>query len=115
MPIDFAWTLLISLSVTVALELAFSLIFRIRRKSDLLLLVIVNVITNPPVVLLNYLILQRTELPQMLVAALLEASAVLIEGVYYRRYSENIRRPFLFSFGANAFSYILGLLLTIII
>ena len=111
MRFDFVWTLLISLGITIILELAFTLIFQIRGSSDLILVIVVNIITNPAVVLINYLLLKRTNLSQLLVVLTLEAAAILVEALYYRRYGEKIKRPFLFSLGANAFSYSIGLVL----
>lgn len=112
MQLDFVWTLLISLGLTVLLELAFAVLFKIRGLNDLILVVVVNIITNPAVVLLNYLLLNRTNIPQAGVVLVLEAAAVLVEALYYRRYAQKIGRPFLFSLGANAFSYFIGLLLS---
>lgn len=114
MHFDFVWTLLISLGLTIILELVFALILKIREANDLILVIVVNVITNPAVVLLSYLLLKRTNFPQILVVLVLEAAAVLVEAIYYRRYAEKIKRPFLFSLGANAFSYFIGLFLNII-
>ena len=111
MQIEFVWTLLISLGITIILELAFALIFKVRRVHDLLLIVVVNIITNPAVVLLHYLLVQRAGLPQILVVILLETTAILVEGFYYKRYAENVNKPFVFSLGANAFSYFTGLLI----
>ena len=115
MQLNFLWTLLISLGLTEALELCFAYIFKIRNKSDLLLVITVNIITNPPVVLLSYLLNSRTEVPQLLTVSVLEAAAILTEGLYYRHYAQAIRRPFLFSLGANAFSYLTGLIINLIL
>lgn len=115
MQIDFIWTLLISLGLTIILELIFCLFFKLRGSHNFSLVVLVNILTNPPVVLLNHLLRQNTDLPWVLLVLVLEITAVLVEGLYYRRYAEDIRRPFLFSLGANAFSYLSGLLITYII
>ncbi len=115
MQFDLVWTLLISLGLTIVLELAFALIFKVRRTYDLILVIVVNIITNPAVVLLNYLLLRHTDIPQLLIVLILEAAAVLVEGIYYKRYAEKVRRPFLFSLGANTFSYFIGLILTKIV
>lgn len=112
---DFVITLLISLGLTLILELAFSLLLRVRNSHDLLLIALVNVITNPAVVLLNKLLSVGTEIPSFLIISLLEIAAVLIEWLYYKRFSQAIKNPFLFSLGANAFSYFIGLIITKII
>lgn len=115
MQIDFIWTLLISLGLTIVLELMFCLIFKLRGTYNFSLVVLVNILTNPPVVLLNHLLKHSTALPQILIVLLLETAAILIEGFYYRRYAEDVKQPLLFSLGANAFSYFSGLLITHII
>lgn len=111
MGIDFVWTLLISLGITIVLELAFAFFFKVRRAYDLQLIFVVNIITNPAVVLLHYLLVQRSGLSQIPVVILLETVAILVEGFYYKRYAENVNMPFLFSIGANAFSYFTGLII----
>ena len=111
MQLDFIWTLLISLGMTIVLELMFCLIFKLRGVNNFILVVLVNIITNPPVVLLNHLLKQNTRLSQVLIVVVLEIAAVLIEGLYYKRYAKDIKRPFSFSLGANAFSYFSGLLI----
>jgi len=115
MQLKYFETLLISLLLTEVLELCFAYILKIRNKSDLLLVLVVNVITNPPVVLLSYLFNTRTGVPQFLTVSVLETAAILTEGLYYRRYAEAIKRPFLFSLGVNAFSYLTGLLINYIV
>ena len=114
MGLDFVRTLLISLGLTVSLELIFALLFKVRGARDFVLLIVVNVITNPAVVLLNYLLIREAGLPRVPVIIVLEAAAVLVEALYYRRYGETIKKPFLFSLGANAFSFSIGLLINYI-
>lgn len=111
MQLDFIWTLMISLCMTLILELTFSFIFRIRNGHDLGLVVLVNVLTNPPVVLLNDILSRKTEFPHVLIVLILELTAILVEALYYKRYADKIERPFLFSLGANAFSFFTALLL----
>lgn len=115
MPTDFVRTLLISLGLTELIEFAFAYTIGLRGSKDLILIALVNVMTNPAVVLLNAILTRKTELPHLLILVALEAAAILTEGAYYRRYADNIRRPFLFSFGANAFSYFMGLLISHIV
>ena len=105
-----------SLLWTLALELGFYLCSRccVRRRvigRDVLLVVLVNVLTNPAVVLLYWLAMWYTGLPRIAVIVVLEISAVLIEGRHYRMRSRDLRRPMLFSIAANALSYGIGTLL----
>ena len=101
---DLVLSLLLSLGLTEVFEGAFALLTGKRGKA-LLLCVLVNVITNPPVVLLHGLLGGG-----WLLIAGLEAAAVVAEGLLYR-YSGLYDRPFLFSLTANALSFSLGLLI----
>ncbi len=105
----------VSLLLTLLLELAFALLFRVRGKWDLTLVILANILTNPVVVLCHHL--TRALLPSFPIAVatlLLEAGAVLIEGLCYQRYSQRIPRPYLFSLAANGFSYGMGVLISIL-
>ena len=96
----------ISLALTLILESIFALIWGIKGRRDWLLLLLVNVITNPIVVTLHYCVSSR-----WLFVLVLEASAVLAEWLLYRKYGKTTRPAFLFSLCANFFSYFSGLLL----
>lgn len=98
-------SLAISLALTLLLELLFALMVGVRKTRDLVLVVLVNTLTNPPVVLLH------TLFPAVWVTALLELSAVGVEAAIYSKCAQSIRKPLLFSLGINAFSYLTGLLL----
>ena len=101
---DLVRLLLLSLALTEITECAFALSLNKRGKA-LLLCALVNVITNPPVVLLSRLLAGG-----WMLIAVLELSAVVIEGLLYR-YSGLYRRPFLFSLAANALSFSRGMLM----
>jgi hypothetical protein len=109
-------SLLVSLSLTLILEVGFYLLVYIKKhnKKDLLLVVLVNIITNPAVVLFYWLAMIFTDLNAVLVIIPLEIFAVLTEGYYYKKYGNNFKRPFLFSLSANALSYGTGLLIQLI-
>jgi len=74
----------------------------------------VNVLTNPAVVLLYWLAFYYTSWNTTLVMIVLELVAILIEGWYYKRYGQDFKRPFLFAVAANAVSFTAGLLLQLI-
>ena len=108
---DVIRALLISLGLTLALEGVFGLLWGLRDKWELTLLCLVNLLTNPLVVLLHSV--GQALLPALwgpLSIMVLEAAAMAAEGWYYARYSA-IRRPYLFSLCANGFSYGFGLIL----
>lgn len=100
-------SLAVSLGLTLALELAFALIWRVER-SDLPAVALANLLTNPVVVLCHHA--AAWYFPKYLVAATLalELWAVGTEGLIYRRRSQ-INRPWAFSLSANLLSYCAGL------
>ena len=102
-------SLILSLMMTWLLELSFAFLLGIRRWKDLILIMLVNLMTNPEVV---YLALTfRYSLPSWLLITMLESLAVVVEALYYRSYALTIRHPWLFSLAANVFSYGVGWLL----
>lgn len=104
-------SLAVLLTLTIAFEAGFFLIIGKRDKKDLLLLLLVNVLTNPLVVLLFWLTVLYTNYNTSIIQIPLELFAVFTEGYYYKRFGRGFRRPYLFSAGANIFSYGSGLLI----
>ena len=100
-----------SLALTIAIESGFSVLIGIRNKKDLLLVIMVNVLTNPIVVLLYWIAVYYTNWNTVLVIIPLELFAVLTEGFYYKKYAQKIKRPFIFSIAANAVSYSIGFII----
>ena len=94
----------LSLGLTLVFELTFALLWGLRRR-DLLLCLLVNVLTNPVVVLLYLLF------PHPAATAVWECTAAAVEGWHYCRYGQNIRAPWLFSVLCNAISFSLGLVI----
>ena len=101
-------SLVLSLGLTELFECSVALLTGKRGKA-LLLCVLVNVITNPPLVLLH-----RLWGGGWLLIAGTEVLAVAAEWLLYR-YSRLFRRPLFFSLSANALSFSLGLLVDLII
>ena len=101
-------SLIISLILTLVFESGFFFIVGKRDKKDLLLLILVNIITNPIVVLSYWLIVLFTNLNQYIMLIPLELFAVAFEGHYYKKYGRSFRRPYLFSLAANIFSFGIG-------
>jgi hypothetical protein len=106
-------SLIISLVLTFILETGFYLAVFNKKCTgkDLLLVVLVNIITNPVVVLSYWLATLYTDLNAVIIIVPLEVFAILTEGYYYKKYGQNFKRPFLFSLAANLFSYGTGLLI----
>ncbi len=110
--IGILWSLGLSLWVTLLLETAAALALGIRQRRDLLLVLLVNVLTNPVVVLTLNLFLLAGQTPPWYLVAILETAAVTIEALLYRSRLEYRRiHPFLLSLILNSISYIGGLLL----
>ena len=99
----------VSLGLTLCIELGFALLCR-KRGRALLITALVNLLTNPPAVLCR-LLWRYFALPcGGLLIALMEISIVFLEGLLYKK-SREFSRPWLFSLGANALSFGLGVLL----
>ncbi len=111
MAVSLIQSLIISLLLTLLLESIFAFVVGVRGKMDYLLLVLVNLLTNPLVVLLYSLSLLFIPFTGIWVQLILEAMAVMTEGIYYKKYAISIKRPFLFSLCINGFSYGVGLLI----
>lgn len=101
----------VSLGLTLLLELPVAYYWGLRSRHDLTVAVLVNVLTNPAVVLLNGLL---SATPWWAVQLPLEAAAIAVEGFCYRHCGEDVRRPYLLSLCANCISYGAGLVLNAI-
>ncbi len=99
----------VSLALTLILESLFGLIWGVKGRRDWLLLLAVNVVTNPIVVTLHYCVSSAP-----VFTAVLEVAAVLAEWLAYRKWGKSLRPAFLFSLCGNAFSYFSGLLFNLI-
>jgi hypothetical protein len=110
-------SLLISLALTLALETGFYLLVYAKKHSirDLRLVILVNIITNPIVVMSYWLATMYTTLNPAAIIIPLEILAVLTEGYYFKKYGENFKHPYLFALAVNAFSYTAGLLIQLLI
>ena len=101
--------LAISLALTFILELSYAWFWGMRGLHDFLLAAAVNMLTNPIVVFVYYLVwYRRFAVNRGLVTLGLEIWAVVTEALLYRKYAKTIRRPWLFSLSVNAFSYAAG-------
>lgn len=106
-------SLALSLGLTLLFELPAAILLGVRRKQDVLLVTLVNILTNPLVVLILNLFLYVTAAPPPWFLILpLEIFAVLTEGFVYQK-GLSFRRihPFILSLILNGISYFGGLLL----
>lgn len=95
-----------SLLLTLSLELGFAMLWGVSRR-DLPLVALVNVLTNPVVVLCYFLV--KSVYPGILPQAtlLLEVMAIFTEGWLIGTRSQ-IRSPWVFAVLANLFSFMIG-------
>lgn len=100
-----------SLALTLLLEEGFALCWGLRGRRELAVVALMNVLTNPAVVLAHHTAVGLWGWSDAPVTAALECLAVLVEWRCCRACSEQLRRPFLFALLANAFSYGAGALL----
>ncbi|MBR0507731.1 MAG: hypothetical protein IJJ86_03900 [Clostridia bacterium] len=105
--------LVLALLLTEAIEIPVCLLFGMRGK-ELLIVLLANVITNPLVNALLLLGTAVTNLPYAVMLAALEVAAVVAEWLVYRSLTE-AKRPFLISLAANAASFGAGLIIMKII
>ena len=97
-----------SLVLTLVFEGGFGLAWGLRGRRELGLTALVNILTNPPVVLLYHTAAGLWRWNAVFVTVVLEAAAVIVEWRCYRACSEQVKKPFLFSLLANLFSYGMG-------
>lgn len=98
--------LIVSLALTLVLEMAFALVWGVRKKG-LLIVALMNVLTNPAVVTLHFLCVNDlgwTVLP----VVILELAAMVVEGFCCKGV---VKRPWLFAVLVNLFSFGIGGLL----
>ena len=106
--------LAVSLALTLVFEEGFALVWGLRGKRELGLVALVNVLTNPPVVLLYYTAAGLWHWDALLVTFVLETAAVIVEWQCYRAYSEQVKKPFLFALVINLFSYGAGCVINLL-
>ena len=102
--------LVVSLALTLMLERLFASLWGVEKR-DVPLVYMVNVITNPIVVFLDFAILPSLPIASSLTILILEVIVVCVEGQMYATRANAIHFPRLFALCANLFSYTSGLLL----
>lgn len=102
-----------SLGLTLAVELPVGALLGYYRWKDLLLIFLVNVLTNPLLgLILDGIYLGLGILPGWQIMLPLEAAVVLTEGLLYRgRLSREGLHPLLFSLILNTLSYLGGMMI----
>lgn len=109
-----AWSLAVSLLLTLGLEELFALCWGLRGR-DLKLVLLMNLLTNPLAVTTHFLLCRLWRLPAPPVVLLLESLVVLTEGMCCRALGQSIPHPWGFALAVNLFSYGTGLLLQMLV
>ena len=103
---SFLHTFALYLGLAIVLEVGCALFVGIRNINKLMIIALVQVVTNPPVNLIALYIMMHDyhTWPIWTWHIPLEIIVFIIEGAIYKKYL-NISRPFSFSLTANYFSY----------
>ena len=110
------WILVRCLLLTIIIELIVALILSVRDKKDILNVILVNVLTNPVVVMTQIILYVKFgHNIEMIGIIILEISAFLIEGFIYKKTLKyDAINPFLLSLLLNASSFFIGELINIL-
>lgn len=114
---EFIKVFAVSLSLTLVLEITAAFLFGFRSRRAILLVVLVNLLTNPAAVLLSLWGAFLFEKISFLVIQLaIECAVIFAEAMIYRAFSSDTRwdipHPVVFSILANSFSWLSGILIS---
>ncbi|MGN0630238.1 MAG: hypothetical protein ACI4JN_02815 [Ruminococcus sp.] len=99
-----------SLFITEILEFAAAACFPQRNKRDFLLVFLVNIITNPVVVYLDFWL--RFRMPSVVMwICIAEVTVWLTESLIFRKFLTGKQNPFLYSLALNSASYFGGMII----
>jgi len=105
------------LSLTIMIELIIAIIFGIRDKKDIYLVILAQVLTNPVVVLTTtFASLKFSYTVYIIIVAIMELLAIIVEGLLYKNYlKKQTINPFAFALFLNMISFIMGFVISPII
>lgn len=105
----------VSLGATFVLEALVMILMGEHSKKNLLLLVLINILTNPMAVYLSYMGTLLLGLSKILIQVPIEIGVILVEAGIYTWFSKDenwkIKRPVLLGILANVFSWSIGLMM----
>lgn len=105
----------VSLGATFALETLVMILMGEHSKKNLLLLVLINILTNPMAVYLAYVGSLLFGLSEILIQLPIEIVVILVEAGIYTWFSKDenwiIKKPILLGILANIFSWTIGLMM----
>ena len=111
-------SLLISLILTVSIEVTLSLLSGLRGEDNIETVIWVNCLTNPVVVGItnSVYILSQNFIARNIVLAILEIVVIFVEGFLFKKHINNLKiKPYLFSAYLNGLSFGIGLIINFII
>ena len=99
----------VCLFLTIILEVATAVLIGIRKGFDLTVILLVNVLTNPIVVLTGMVMGSYTTVPRAVYITVLELAAFITEALFYRKLLYTRKpSPFLLSLILNCVSFFIG-------
>jgi len=109
--------ILICLACTIIIEILIALICKVRNKKDFLNILLVNIMTNPIVVVFPYITyLYKGTVYRNILLIILEVAVVFIEGFTYKKVLKyNKINKYILSSILNISSYLLGNIISNII
>lgn len=107
---NFPFIMIKCLLYTIVIELIIAFVLQVKDKKDIKTIVLVNILTNPIVVLVPTLVyIKYGYIYRNIVLYLLEIITVLTEGlIYYKLFKYKKLNPFIFSLLLNLSSYLIG-------
>lgn len=107
---DIPLIMLYCLGTTIVIEGILAFAVGVRKRSDQLIVLLVNVLTNPLLVSTGYLILFRFgKTGYDIATAVMEIAVVFVEGLIYRKMLTERKHPILLSLFLNAGSLFIGM------
>ena len=102
--------MLYCLGSTIVIEGVLAFLCGVRKRSDQLIVLLVNVLTNPLLVSIGYLILLRFGRTTYDAAtAVMEIAVVFVEGWIYKKFLTDRKHQFWLSLFLNAGSFLIGM------
>src|SRR5574344_1932989 len=102
-----------SLFWTIIIEVIGAYLLKVRKRQDIINIILVNIMTNPILVTLS--IAASVYLKYniyIILVIIIEIMVILIEGLVYQKYLKyRVINPYLLSFILNSCSYLIGILL----
>lgn len=110
---DLPFYLILCLFCTILVETFFGILFGIRDKNNILIVILVQIVTNPVVVCSSFLInVYGGKIFRNICLMFLEVSTIFIEGKIYKKNLDYKKiNPFILSTVLNTGSFVLGFLL----